>query len=358
MATTHVDVRAKPTANVYHDVKAINTQQWLQRWQEQHVGTRQFRPPSIWNASAYAASRIPRLILMTVSSVDEALANYGALMSSWWTHNPEYTYMLLSDLDCESFLQACCPAIERTAYSILKTGAARADLFRAIWMREVGGVYVDQDSLLTRPLGQVLPMSASMVTNALTVAGGPSPGWNFNFLAFEARSPIWQTQVRRVVANILQQGRYACHRDSRGCKGFYACVQNVTGTRPFRLTVQEITRQHGCRAIDDCHDAWDEPFRSMVVLSDRELPLKHQACHAKKGSQHSCKRPNETATHYVSLPAAAQNYYLTPEGKRDGSSAPAYFNPYCSSRHGSDAAHSSNMSEINAQYLDPSIPLT
>ena len=86
------------------------------------------------------------------------------------------------------------------------------------------------------------------------------------------------------MANILQQGRYACHRDSRGCKGFYACVQNVTGTRPFRMTVQEVTRQHGCRAIDDCHDAWDEPFRSMVVLSDRELPLKHQACHAKKGS--------------------------------------------------------------------------
>lgn len=277
------------------------------------------------------ASRIPRIILMTVASVNESLTNYGRLMSAWWTRNPEYAYMLLSDADCEAFLAACCPRNERIAYSLIKHGAARADLFRAIFMREVGGVYVDQDSAVKRPLHDVIPTSAPAVTHiAQNKVNTSSAAWNFNFLAFEPGSPIWQVQVRRVVASVFEQAAYSCHRDKRGCKGFYACVQNITGSRPYRLSVQETTQKHGCAGMHDCKASTHDKLRGLVVLGDDELPLVHQVCHAKQGQKHPCVRPKESKAHYVSIPAAAINYYRTPDGKRDGSSAPAYFKPWCS----------------------------
>lgn len=308
-------------------------QRWLLHWQLNHRGTKQYREPNLDEASALGASRIPRIILMTVASVDEALTNYGHLMEQWWLRNPEYAYVLLSDADCEAFLQACCSIEERTAYAVLKTGPSRADLFRAIWMRDIGGVYVDQDSILTKPLRDVIPASAPLVTHKPSRSQGKSvPGWNFNFLAFQPRCPIWQVQVRRVVARVLEQANFACHRDARGCRGFYACVQNVTGSRPFRQTVLEVTQRYGCRGMHDCVDAHHEQFRNMVVLGDEQMPMKHQPCHAKKGMRRPCKRPNETKLHYVSLPAASAKYYLTFEGKRDGSSAPAYFRAQCAEK--------------------------
>ena len=299
--------------------------QWLLRWQAAKVGTRQYKPAAV-NSSVLPTALIPRIILMTVASVDESLANYGHIMADWWMKNPEYTYMLLSDADCEDFLQAAAPPLERTAYSLIRTGASRADLFRAIWMRDVGGVYVDQDSVVKRPLRDVMPNWAPIVTLRSTI--NPKGVWTFNFLAFEPGCPLWRVHVRRVVERIIEQSEYACRQDIRGCRGFYACVQNVTGTRPFRVSVQEVTQRYGCHALHDCRDASDRQLRGLVVLNDNEMPMTHEACHARKGMRHPCKRPKEANAHYVSLPAADEKYFMTAEGRRDGSSAPAYFRPF------------------------------
>ena len=86
-----------------------------------------------------------------------------------------------------------------------------ADLFRAIFMREIGGIYVDQDSTLTAPLRSFVPPWASIVT--VGEPRGPEPGfrfaWNFNFLAFEPGCPIWEHAVRHVTARVIEQARYA-----------------------------------------------------------------------------------------------------------------------------------------------------
>lgn len=303
---------------------------WLRSWQREHRGTPQYHPPTL-SADAAAQlppSRIPRLIVMTVASVNESLTNFGHLMSEWWTRNPEYAYVLLSDLDCQSFLAACCPRDERVAYSLLRQGAPRADLFRAIFMRDVGGIYVDQDSVLKRPLRWVLPTSAPAVTHRSDKSlNDAKVGWNFNFLAFEPGSPVWRTQVQKVVAKIFEQAIYSCHRDRRGCKGFYACVQNVTGSRSYLETVRQVTQRHGCASIQDCSGSSHAQLSGLVVLGDEDLPLSHMPCHAK--GRHPCHRPKESQSHYVSLPAASVRYYLTDAGRRDGSSAPAYFHPLC-----------------------------
>ena len=67
------------------------------------------------------------------------------------------------------------------------------------------------------------------------------------------------------------------------------------------------------------------------MLSQVERMAMPTRDHAFDRHMRRCIRPNESRTHYVSIPAAAVHYYRTPDGKRDGSSAPAYFSKYCGS---------------------------
>ena len=53
--------------------------------------------------------------------------------------------MLLSDDDCDAFVGAHASEDERAAYGLLRTGAQRADLFRLLFLKAIGGVYADLD---------------------------------------------------------------------------------------------------------------------------------------------------------------------------------------------------------------------
>ena len=71
--------------------------------------------------------------------------------------------MLLSDDDCDAFVGAHASEDERAAYGLLRTGAQRADLFRLLFLKAIGGVYADLDLELSTPLRRVLPPTASSV---------------------------------------------------------------------------------------------------------------------------------------------------------------------------------------------------
>ena len=61
--------------------------------------------------------------------------------------------------------------------------ARRADLFRVLFLKAIGGVWADLDLELRTPLAQVLPPQASSVVSST---------WNFAFLAYQPRHPLLQ----------------------------------------------------------------------------------------------------------------------------------------------------------------------
>ena len=84
--------------------------------------------------------------------------------------------MLLSDDDCDAFVGAHANEDERAAYGLLRTGAQRADLFRLLFLKAIGGVYADLDLELRTPLRRVLPPTASSVVRH-TWTRGSAQGW-------------------------------------------------------------------------------------------------------------------------------------------------------------------------------------
>lgn len=70
--------------------------------------------------------------------------------------NPEYQYFLYDDADIEKFLKAEFPPEYFAAYDRLTIGAAKADFFRYAILYKRGGVYLDIDSGISRPLRKLI----------------------------------------------------------------------------------------------------------------------------------------------------------------------------------------------------------
>jgi len=335
-------------------VQSSAAQQWLQRWQADHAGSIKYRAP-IYGAAALPPSRIPRLITVTVGSAQLALdGHWGDNFKTFWTLSPEYAFHIFEDVDCESFLAACCPPDELTAFKLVKTGTQKSNVFLSIWLREIGGILVDQDTSLVKPLSSTIPPSASIATTWEYCFRSRAGCWMYgNLFAVEPQTPVWHLAAQRVVRNVLVQSHFACKKSARGCRGFFGCVQELTAQGPYARALSDFLKQHRCEAPiypcqesstgycvrtgkDICQQATHSSLRNLVVLSESESPTRHIPCHAKPRTKATkkniaCVRPNETEVHYVSKAEGAYTYFFkTAQGKIDGSSAPGYFKPKCS----------------------------
>jgi len=188
-------------------------------------------------ANCSSQQQIPLVLLQLSSTPEHALRTHERWMRTWWTLNPEYHYMLLSDGDCDAFVGAHASDDERAAYGLLRTGAQRADLFRLLFLKAIGGVYADLDLELRTPLRHVLPPAASSVVGST---------WNFAFLAYAPRHPLLQYAAAGVVRKVLWQAR-AMHLGLPGrCSSPVSCVLKVTGPGSYDSLISEAAQQHNC----------------------------------------------------------------------------------------------------------------
>ena len=171
--------------------------------------------------------------------------------------------------------------------------------------------------------------------------------WSYGDLfAYEPGSLVWRSAARRVVSNVLRQADFACRRSTSGCRGFYGYVQELTAQGPYVRAHDQALAHFNCvppvyacnttsygycvqAGTAFCPGATHGFLRRLFTIADQDSPTRHVPCHAKPGAKKQCKRPNETSVHYVSKPEGAVMYYTTPDGKRDGSSAPGYYHPRC-----------------------------
>lgn len=70
--------------------------------------------------------------------------------------NPEYQYYLYDDHDVQEFFRTEFPEDYLKAYKRLTIGAAKADFFRYAILYRKGGVYLDVDSGISKPLRKLI----------------------------------------------------------------------------------------------------------------------------------------------------------------------------------------------------------
>lgn len=75
--------------------------------------------------------------------------------------------ILFDDIDSQQFMCMCCGSATALAYQLLKSGAAKADMWRLAVTHRYGGIYLDTDATCSKNM----PFSSYVWPNASLVTG-------------------------------------------------------------------------------------------------------------------------------------------------------------------------------------------
>lgn len=115
--------------------------------------------------------------------------------------NPEYRMELYDDHDMDTFIQTNMTPFMYDCYRELNVGAAKADFWRYCVLYIHGGVYLDMDSEITRPLKELI---APTDTCIITREGNPGVFNNW-IMIFEKNHPILLKTLQICCDNIVRK---------------------------------------------------------------------------------------------------------------------------------------------------------
>lgn len=208
---------------------------------------------------------LPRRIMQTGRTFVHALGNHAHWMQAWWSMNPEYEYTFYGDVHATRFVRTHASPRELRAFLSLATGSQRADLFRVLYLRKMGGIYADIDQELRAPLADVVPPVATALVGRF---------WPFEFMFYTPEHPILIETAQQMTEHILKQVEWLRTNSTHRCTSPHTCVIKVTGPMAWSAGIGAATQAGGCRnkartpGWKDCKHARLASLRDMRICKD------------------------------------------------------------------------------------------
>jgi len=112
--------------------------------------------------------------------------------------NPEYTYNLYTDNDMDNFVNQNFKGEISECYNKLNIIVAKVDFWRYLVLYKYGGVYLDMDSSIEKPLNELIKYQDEAI---ITAEGNPGLYVQWA-LIFSKQHPILKKTIELVVDNI------------------------------------------------------------------------------------------------------------------------------------------------------------
>jgi hypothetical protein len=144
---------------------------------------------------------IPKVIYQTWKTTN-LTSNVQSVRERIRVLNPEYTMYLYDDDTIDSFIRLNFEERIYAAFSKLKNGAARADFWRYCVLYKNGGIYLDIDSVILRPLNELIDFKNDQCI--ITREGNPGIFNNW-IMIFEKEHPILERTIELCCLNIEQR---------------------------------------------------------------------------------------------------------------------------------------------------------
>ena len=141
---------------------------------------------------------IPYIIVQTMKTDIVPESMYNSIMT-WVNKNPEYDYFFFNDDRCKRFIKRNYPETYLYCFNMLNAGAAKADLFRWLFLYKRGGVYADIDTSCICPLHEYLDKN----TVFMSKVGCNSVKINHCVLCIVPNSIVLELSIKYAISNIL-----------------------------------------------------------------------------------------------------------------------------------------------------------
>jgi mannosyltransferase OCH1-like enzyme len=137
--------------------------------------------------------------------------------------NPEYTHHLYTDQEMDDFVNKTYPGPIADCYNRLQIMVAKADFWRYLVLYKYGGIYLDMDSSIVRPLSGWIREEDEAI---ITAEGNPDLFVQWA-LVFKKGHPVLKKTMELIVENI-QQNRFPND------------IHKMTGPTVFTRAIQEV----------------------------------------------------------------------------------------------------------------------
>ena len=115
--------------------------------------------------------------------------------------NPEYEMVLYDDDDIDLFIKTNFTEYVYNCFKQLNVGASKADFWRYCVLYKNGGVYLDMDSVILKPLNELIKTDDKCL---ITREGNPGIFNNW-FMIFEKNHPILLKTIEKCCFNIINK---------------------------------------------------------------------------------------------------------------------------------------------------------
>jgi mannosyltransferase OCH1-like enzyme len=197
-------------------------------------------------------------------------ASIQSKIDSMKSMNPSYNYYLYDDLEMDDFVNNNFPSEITECYNKLNIIVAKVDFWRYLVIYKYGGVYLDMDSSIDRPLDEIIKENDQAIITAENNAG-MFVQWA---IIFNKEHPILKRVINLVIRNI-RQNKYPND------------IHKMTGPTVFSEAIQSIHTQCFNRNLRHnlIHKGFDVTF-SMNDISYRVYSIdynnlftfKHENC--------------------------------------------------------------------------------
>lgn len=185
---------------------------------------------------------VPRVIYQTWFT-DRLAPCVQAQQRAMMLNNPGFEHRIFDDDAMEAYVHANAGQRTAQAFDALTIGAQKADLWRYIVLYCNGGIYLDMDSNITRPLSELLRADDQVIVSREGSKAAQSGDLTQWMLIFRAGHPVLRAVINAAVDDILKQG--PAHSHER--------VSVQTGPKAFTTAVQQHLRL-GSRAVSSLSD--------------------------------------------------------------------------------------------------------
>jgi len=159
-------------------------------------------------------------------------------INSFLKINPEYNYNLYTDEDMDNFVNEHFSGEIAECYNKLNIIVAKVDFWRYLVLYKYGGVYLDMDSAIERPLNELIKDDDDAIITAESNLGF-FVQWA---LIFSKNHPILKKTIEQVVNNIKNNT-------------YPNDIHRMTGPTPYTTAIYEFhTELFNC-SIQNSYDA-------------------------------------------------------------------------------------------------------
>lgn len=153
-------------------------------------------------------------------SVNEMIYKYKSM-------NPGYTHNLYDDKDMDNFVNKYFSGEIAECYNKLNITVAKSDFWRYLVLYKYGGIYLDMDSSIERPLDELIKEEDQAI---ITAEGNPNLYVQWG-LVFSKGHPILKKTIELICSNI-KNNRYPNN------------IHRTTGPMVYTTAINEFYKEH------------------------------------------------------------------------------------------------------------------